>query len=102
LSDWLKQFSRTEFAQWLQGTCPGNLKNTLLNGHAGGQHHLKPRAIGMVQIQVLNGLSQEVLSRKPSQQFEYPIKGVLSSRTRKALEEKNQSDQQLANRRLKD
>jgi hypothetical protein len=56
----------------------------------------------MVQIQVLNGLSQEVLSRKPSQQFEYPIKGVLSSRTRKALEEKNQSDQQLANRRLKD
>ena len=69
--------------------------------HAGGKHHVNPHAIGTVQIWVLNALSQEVLSRKPSQQFEYPIKGVLSSRTRKALEEKNQSDQQLANRRLK-
>jgi hypothetical protein len=67
-----------------------------------GQHHIKPRAIGTVQIWVLNALGQEVLSRKPSQQFEYPIKGVLSSRTRKALEEKNQSDQSLANRCLKD
>ena len=67
-----------------------------------GQHHIKPRAIGTVQIQVLNVLSQEVLSRKPSQQFEYPIEGVLSSRTGKALDEKTQSDQQLANRRLKD
>jgi hypothetical protein len=67
-----------------------------------GQHHIKPRAIGTVQIWVLNALAQEVLSRKPSQQFEYPIKGVLSSRTRKALEEKNQSDQSLANRCLKD
>jgi hypothetical protein len=67
-----------------------------------GQHHIKPRAIGTVQIWVLNALGQEVLSRKPSQQFEYPIKGVLSSRTRKALEEKNQSDQSLVNRCLKD
>jgi hypothetical protein len=33
----------------------------------GGQHHIKPRAIGTVQIQVLNLLSQEGLSRKPSQ-----------------------------------
>jgi hypothetical protein len=67
-----------------------------------GQHHIKPHAIGTVQIWVLNALGQEVLSRKPSQPFEYPIKGVLSSRTRKALEEKNQSDQSLANRCLKD
>jgi len=96
------QFNRTEFAQWLQRTCPGNIKNTLLNGHSGGQQHIKPHAIGTVKIQVLNWLSQEVLSRKPSQQFEHPIKGVLSSRTRKALEEKTQSDQQLTNRRLKD
>jgi hypothetical protein len=73
-----------------------------LNGHSGGQQHIKPHAIGTVQIQVLNWLSQEVLSRKPSQQFEHPIKVVLSSRTRKALEEKTQSDQQLTNRRLKD
>jgi hypothetical protein len=70
--------------------------------HAGRQHHVKPRAIGTVQIWVLNALSQEVLSRKPSQQFEYPIKGVLSSRSGEALKEKNQSDQQFANRRLKD
>jgi hypothetical protein len=53
------------------------------------QHRIKPHAIGTVQIWVLNALGQEVLSRKPSQQFEYPIKGVLSSRTRKALEEKS-------------
>jgi hypothetical protein len=71
--------------------------------HAGqGNCRQTPHAIGIVQIQVLNGLSQEVLSKKPSQQFEYPIKEGLSSRTREALEEKNQSDQQLANRRLKD
>ena len=60
------------------------------------------RAIGKIQIQVLNALSQEVLSRKPSQQFEYPIKGVLSSKSRDALEEKDQSDQSLAKRWLKD
>jgi hypothetical protein len=101
LRDWRKQFNRTEFTQWLQRTCPGNLKNTLLNGHAGGQQHIKPHAIGTVQIWVLNALGQEVLSKKPSQEFEYPIKEGLSSRTREALEEKNQSDQQLANRRLK-
>jgi hypothetical protein len=67
-----------------------------------GLHQIKPRAIGTVQIWVLNALGQEVLSRNPSQQFEYPIKGGLSSRTREALEEKIQSDQSLANRRLKD
>jgi hypothetical protein len=67
-----------------------------------GQDHIKPRAIGAVQIQVLNLLSQEVLSKTPSQQFEHPVKGCLSSKTGKALEEKTQSDQQLANRRLKD
>jgi hypothetical protein len=66
-----------------------------------GQHYIKLPAISTVQIQVSNWLSQEVLSRKPSQQFEYPIKGV-PSRTRKALEEKTPSDQKLANRRLKD
>ena len=81
--------------------CSDNLKNTLLNGHAGGQQHIKPHAIGTVQIWVLNALGQEVLSKKPSQEFEYPIKEGLSSRTREALEEKNKSDQQLANRRLK-
>ncbi len=70
--------------------------------HAGAQLRIKPRSIGTVQIQVLNWRSQEVLSRKPSQQFEYPIKGVLSSISREALEEKDQSDQSLANRRLKD
>jgi hypothetical protein len=53
-----------------------------------GQVQPKPRAIGTVQIQVVNVLSQEVLSRKPSQQFEYPIKGVLSSRSGEALKEK--------------
>jgi hypothetical protein len=83
LRDWRKQFSKTEFVQWLQRTCPGNHKKTLLNGHAGGQHHLKPRAIGMVQIQVLNGLSQEVLSRKPSQQFDHPLKGYFLQERRK-------------------
>jgi hypothetical protein len=67
-----------------------------------GQNHIKPRAIGTVQIQVLNALSQEVLSKTPSQQFEHPIKGRLSSRWGQALEEKNQSNQALANRRLKD
>jgi hypothetical protein len=40
-----------------------------------GQHQLKPRAIGTVQIWVLNALGQEVLSRKPSQQFDHPVKG---------------------------
>ncbi len=56
----------------------------------------------MFQIPVLNWLSQEVLSRKPSQQFEYPIKGVLSSKSEKALEEKIQSDQAHAKKRSKD
>ena len=70
--------------------------------HGGGQHRIKLLAIGTVQIWVLNWLSQEVLSRKPSQRLEYPLKRVLSSKTREALEEKNQSDQQLANMRLKD
>jgi hypothetical protein len=76
---------------------PKKLKNLLV-----GRINKKPHGIGTVQIQVLNWLSQEVLSRKPSQQFEYPIKGVLSSKSRDALEEKDQSDQSLANRRLKD
>jgi hypothetical protein len=49
---------------------------------------LKPRAIGTVQIWVLNALSQEVMRRKPSQLFEHPVKGCLSSRSGKALEEK--------------
>jgi hypothetical protein len=35
----------------------------------------KPRAIGTVQIQVLNLPSQGVLSRTPSQQFDHPMKG---------------------------
>jgi len=69
--------------------------------HAGRQHHVKPRAIGTVQIWVLNALSQEVLSKMPSQQLEHPVKGCLSSTSGKALEEKIQSDQALANRRLK-
>jgi hypothetical protein len=43
----------------------------------------KPRAIGTVQIQVLNGLSQEVLSRKPSQQFDHPLKGYFLQERRK-------------------
>jgi hypothetical protein len=37
----------------------------------------------MVQIQVLNGLSQEVLSRKPSQQFDHPLKGYFLQERRK-------------------
>ena len=43
--------------------------NFSIQNVSGGLHS------GTVQIHVLNALSQEVLSRKPSQQFEYPIKG---------------------------
>lgn len=40
-----------------------------------GQVQPKPRAIGTVQIWVLNALGKEVLSKSPSQQFEHPSKG---------------------------
>jgi hypothetical protein len=52
----------------------------------------KPRAIATVQIWVLNWLGQEVLSKSPSQQFDHPVKGWISSRSEKALKEKIQSD----------
>jgi len=52
------------------------------------QHQLKPRAIGTVQICVLNARSQEVLSKMPPQQLEHPVKGCRSSTSGKALEEK--------------